>query len=673
MKIKPKLFNPKNSKQVKRFATLAVCVLVAVVGVYMLFPGKAAVVYNVPASIPADCSRDVQDEITNFIKTVPDGSTILFPPNGCYKQSTRIFIPDRNNLIIDGNRSTFRNSSTSAEPGKGNFVVLRGTDITFQNVIARGTFDQVPEGGKYSLNYPVGIGWEPNHAFGFWGTNGGGVRDSEAHHVWGDGVATAFDGILDPSVYSKDWQVARNLVIERIFVDNVSRVCLGPTQGINNTFRDSYFKNCWMSGIDAEADGDWDGNVHNNLPIDGLKLINNTFEGYNLSGIAVPVGGDFYHADPADRTMVGNIEIRGNKLLTGPTLGPCAPSILIGVSGYSSSNRIKNVTIKDNEIVAMANAVFFNHADGGLIQDNKFFYTDYGLEGGAQVQCDPGYRDMVKIYDSTDITQSNNSTIQGGIPATSPADTMGPTVSIATPSSSATLSGTTTVSASANDNVGVVKVEFLIDGTVKGTDTSSPYGYSWDTASVTNGSHTLTAKAYDAARNQATSAAVVVTVSNGATKPPAGDTQAPSAPAGLQANAVSATQVNLTWTASTDNVGVVIYYIYRNGTLLGFAYPGQGTSFGDATVVPGSTYSYQVKADDAAGNISGPSNTVTVTTPSNSPSALVGDVNKDGKVNFDDALAAIRRWNTSDTDADITKDGKVNFDDALQVIRNWKN
>src|SRR5205823_6313184 len=90
-----------------------------------------------------------------------------------------------------------------------------------------------------------------------------------------------------------------------------------------------------------------------------------------------------------------------------------------------------------------------------------------------------------------------------------------PAVSITAPTSGSTVSGTITVSATASDNVGVAGVQFLLDGTNLGAeDTAAPYSVSWDTSAVSNGSHTLTARARDAAGNQTTSAAVTVTVNN---------------------------------------------------------------------------------------------------------------------------------------------------------------
>lgn len=92
-----------------------------------------------------------------------------------------------------------------------------------------------------------------------------------------------------------------------------------------------------------------------------------------------------------------------------------------------------------------------------------------------------------------------------------------------------------------------------------------------------------------------------------------GDSQAPAAPAGLSATATSSTRVELKWTAATDDVGVTGYRVYRDGAMVGTV--GTATSYPDTTARAGVTYDYQVRAVDAAGNESGPSETRTVTTP----------------------------------------------------------
>jgi len=89
-------------------------------------------------------------------------------------------------------------------------------------------------------------------------------------------------------------------------------------------------------------------------------------------------------------------------------------------------------------------------------------------------------------------------------------DTTAPTVS----ASETGTSGTITLSATASDNVGVTRVEFYVDGTLKATDTSSPYSTTLDSTTLTNGSHTLVARAYDAANNVGVSSSVAFSVSN---------------------------------------------------------------------------------------------------------------------------------------------------------------
>jgi hypothetical protein len=99
--------------------------------------------------------------------------------------------------------------------------------------------------------------------------------------------------------------------------------------------------------------------------------------------------------------------------------------------------------------------------------------------------------------------------------ATIAADSTSPQVSLSAPSGGATVSGTVNVTATASDNRSVKHVEFKLDGSALGaTDTSSPYAVAWDTSTATNGQHTLTAVAEDAAGNRTTSAAVQVTVNN---------------------------------------------------------------------------------------------------------------------------------------------------------------
>jgi hypothetical protein len=98
---------------------------------------------------------------------------------------------------------------------------------------------------------------------------------------------------------------------------------------------------------------------------------------------------------------------------------------------------------------------------------------------------------------------------------TCPSDNTPPTVGITSPTSGATVSGTITVTATASDNQGVAGVQFRLDGVNGGAeDTAAPYAVPWDTTTASNGSHTITAVARDAAGNRSTSGPVTVTVAN---------------------------------------------------------------------------------------------------------------------------------------------------------------
>src|SRR3989454_860388 len=134
-----------------------------------------------------------------------------------------------------------------------------------------------------------------------------------------------------------------------------------------------------------------------------------------------------------------------------------------------------------------------------------------------------------------------------------PSDTTPPTVSISSPANGSTVSGTITATSTASDNVGVVGVQYKLDGANLGAeDTASPYSTNWNTTTASNGSHTLTAVARDAAGNRTTSAPVPVTGSNTAPDP--------TPPAVSITSPANGTTVSSTITASataSDNVAVV--------------------------------------------------------------------------------------------------------------------
>lgn len=137
------------------------------------------------------------------------------------------------------------------------------------------------------------------------------------------------------------------------------------------------------------------------------------------------------------------------------------------------------------------------------------------------------------------------------------------------------------------------------------------------------------------------------------------DEEAPSAPSGLDASLDSSNSAQLSWSVASDNVGVLGYIVYRNGVDVGST---SGTSFLDGGLDPSSSYTYTVVAFDEAGNESGPSNEVTVSTPNpNQPPSTPGNLQANGISETQVSLS----WNPS------TDDGSVSlyriFRDSSQI------
>ncbi|MBI3131490.1 MAG: hypothetical protein HYZ13_09205 [Acidobacteria bacterium] len=156
-------------------------------------------------------------------------------------------------------------------------------------------------------------------------------------------------------------------------------------------------------------------------------------------------------------------------------------------------------------------------------------------------------------------------------------------------------------SATATDNVAVVRVEFRVDGTLKGTATSSPWQAVLDLSGL-SGEHVLTASAFDAAGNAAASAPLTFTVGgSGGT-----DTQPPSVSV-----SVTGSSGTLTLAAqATDNIGVTRVEFLVDGALKGTLYTAPWTLPLDSTTLANGTHSLLAKAFDAADNV-GSSPTVT--------------------------------------------------------------
>lgn len=436
----------------------------------------------------------------------------------------------------------------------------------------------------------------------------------------------------------------------RIFVPNAN----DSTQTVGVTIQNSQFVNGNSDGIQNGATG--------------LQILNNEFKGIvqvdNQAGVHADsiqllgskntlISGNYFHndedgimcADGCDHeTIKNNVFAITNSPFAITLLSDNGSSIThntfpdaacsfnqrcgkIMVGNKSGDAASKGTILKDNILNSTADSNG-NPSVAGLAQeDYNLFAGQQKNAGSHDITGKPTYSGGTNpntyagytlasgslgkgnASDGTDRGISSGNTGGGG--GSGSGDTADPSVSFASPANGDTVSGLVTATANASDNVGVTQVDFSLDDSFKMTDKSGPYNYSFDSKKLTNGTHKLSATAYDAAGNTATTD-VTFTVKNP-------DTTAPSVPTGVKATATSATNVNVSWNPSTDSgtdaTGVAKYNVVRGDSVIAQVV---GTSYADTTTAANTTYSYKVQAVDSAGNTSDSSAAFSVTTPAGS-------------------------------------------------------
>ncbi len=241
------------------------------------------------------------------------------------------------------------------------------------------------------------------------------------------------------------------------------------------------------------------------------------------------------------------------------------------------------------------------------------------------------------------------------------------TAAITSPANNSTISGTTTVSATATDETGIAKVEFYMGTSLLGTVTSAPYNYSLNTASYPAGTYSLTVKAYDAAGNSKTSSAVSVTI------PPPPDTTAPSL---TITSPVNASIVNGTITISgtaTDASGISKVEASVGSTLVKTMTTSPYSFTYDTKTVADGNYVITLKAYDAAMTPNATTKTVTVTVR-NAVVAVTCDCDGDGHVGVGDLSRLLTNYNktvAAGTAGDCDGNGVVSISDLSMLLTRY--
>jgi hypothetical protein len=205
---------------------------------------------------------------------------------------------------------------------------------------------------------------------------------------------------------------------------------------------------------------------------------------------------------------------------------------------------------------------------------------------------------------TTTALSSDAATVRVALPGGTPADGQPPS---APGTLSAVAESPTTINlawSAATDNVGVASYRISRDGAVVATVSPSSRFFA-DGGRSGGATYGYTVVAIDAAGNAGPPASASATTP---TPPPAADTTAPTAPSALAVQLGKGKKVALTWTPSSDDVGVSGYRVFRNGALVGTV---PSTSFADALTGKGGA-TYTVVAFDAAGNVSPASNAVRI-------------------------------------------------------------
>jgi len=298
------------------------------------------------------------------------------------------------------------------------------------------------------------------------------------------------------------------------------------------------------------------------------------------------------------KDAVGNISAASNTVnvntLAGlDTVAPSAPSAL-AASGTTTVNTTLSWNASTDNVAVVAYQIFQNGVFKTSITGRSFTIT--GLTAATT------YTFTVKAIDAAgNLSAVSNTASVTTLP--NAADTTIPTTPANLTATNTTQTETQLTWTAATDNVGVASYSVYQNGVYIASPTTTTYAVTGLTANTT---YSFTVKAKDAAGNlSVTSNTATITTTNGV------DTTPPTTPTSLAASNTTQNSTKLTWNASTDNVAVVTYSVYRSGTYIGAA---TTTNYTVSGLAAGTTYAFTVKGKDAAGNLSAASNTVNVTT-----------------------------------------------------------
>ena len=286
----------------------------------------------------------------------------------------------------------------------------------------------------------------------------------------------------------------------------------------------------------------------------------------------------------------------------------------VSVSGAALSNvTATSVTVSWQTNIAATSQVAY-----GATVSYGSLTTLNGTLSTSHQQAITGLKASTAYHLQVMSTANGNQATSSDMTFTTSAGGTPPTVSISAPAGGATVSGTVTVSATAASTVGMASVQFQVDGVNSGAaDTTAPYSLSWNTSTLANGNHTLTAVAKDTAGNSTTSAAVTVNVNNVVAKPVVSITSPVSGATVSGTITVSAT--------ATSSIGIASVQFQVDGANVGAAdtTAPYNFSWNSTTVANGSHVLTAVAKDTAGSTTTSTGVTVTVNSAASKPTVSI--------------------------------------------------
>ncbi len=279
----------------------------------------------------------------------------------------------------------------------------------------------------------------------------------------------------------------------------------------------------------------------------------------------------------------GNLSVASASVSATTTADTTAPAAPTGLAGTAASETSVNLTwnAATDDVGVTGYRVFRN----GVQIASIGALTTYG---DASASAGTSYAYTVKAVDA-----AGNVSVAGNTANVTTLDLTPPTAPSALAASVVSPTKVNLTWTAAADNVGVTGYKVTRGGSIVAT-IGALTSYT-DSTAPSDSALTYTVSAVDGAGNVSASSNTA-----SVTTPPA-DTTPPSAPSNLYAVAVSGGHVNLTWTASSDNVGVASYQVLRNGAVIGTT---PSTAYADLTTKSTVSYTYTVKAVDTSGNVS---------------------------------------------------------------------